>query len=77
MKQVMLFLVVMTLANSALAGGVISGKIGIRLHILPTHGCTKEQCAVDSRQTLADMQRGKRISDFNASRRGNVITVEF
>lgn len=77
MKRVALSFALMVAANSVLAGGTLSGTIGVRLEVLPTSGCIDNRCALDPRQTLEDMQQGKAAKDFKTTRKGNLLTVEF
>lgn len=77
MKRVALSFVLMMAANSALAGGTLSGTIGVRLEVLPASGCISNRCALDPRQTLEDMQQGKAAKDFKTTRKDNLLTVEF
>lgn len=77
MKRVALSLALMLVANSAFAGGTLSGTIGVRLEVLPANGCLSNRCVLDPQRTFNDIQQGKVAQDFKATRKGNQVTVEF
>lgn len=77
MKRVALSFILMVAANSAVAGGTLSGTIGVRLEVLPASGCIANRCALDPRQTFEDMQQGNAAKDFKATRKGSLLTIEF
>lgn len=77
MKQVVLGMLLIAAACSAVADVTLSGTIGVRLDVLPASGCINNRCSLDPRQTFDDMQQGKVAKDFKATRKGDLLTVEF
>lgn len=81
-KLIVIALSTFLFSTTVLASGSISGTIGVSLTILPSvknNECSNKMCAFDTVSIAKKMKNKNEISeiDYNATKKDNLITINF